>query len=76
MTLIENPFTEAFDHLMAESVTGKTPWIYESPDGGDTIYRYERGTDPLNIAVTLQWVTSTPLKSIRRITFGGSYRLC
>ena len=43
----ENPFTEAFDHLMAESVTGKTPYIYESPDGGDTIYRYERGTDPL-----------------------------
>ena len=43
----ENPFTEAFDHLMAESVTGQTPWIYESPDGGDTIYRYERGTDPL-----------------------------
>ena len=43
----ENPFTEAFDHLMAESVTGKTPWIYESPDGGKTVYRYERGTDPL-----------------------------
>ena len=43
----ENPFTEAFDYLMAESVTGKTPYIYESPDGGDTIYRYERGTDPL-----------------------------
>ena len=43
----ENPFTEAFDHLMAESVIGKSPWIYESPDGGDTIYRYERGTDPL-----------------------------
>ena len=43
----ENPFTEAFDHLLAESVTVKTPWIYESPDGGDTIYRYERGTDPL-----------------------------
>ena len=42
----ENPFTEAFDHLMAESVTGKTPWIYESPDGGKTVYRYERGTDP------------------------------
>ena len=32
---------------MGESVTGKSPWIYESPDGGDTIYRYERGTDPL-----------------------------
>ncbi len=44
----ENPFTEAFDYLMGESVTGKTPWIYESPDGGKTVYRYERGTDPLN----------------------------
>ena len=43
----ENPFTDAFDHLMGESVTGKTPWIYESPDGGKTVYRYERGTDPL-----------------------------
>ena len=43
----ENPFTDAFDHLMGESVTGKTPWIYESPDGGKTIYRYIRGTDPL-----------------------------
>ena len=43
----ENPFTEAFDYLMGESVTEKTPWIYESPDGGKTVYRYERGTDPL-----------------------------
>ena len=22
-------------------------WVYESPDGGKTVYRYERGTDPL-----------------------------
>jgi hypothetical protein len=43
----KNPFTDAFDHLMGESVTGKTPWIYESPDNGKTVYRYERGTDPL-----------------------------
>ena len=43
----ENPFTDAFDHLMGESMTGKTPWIYESPDNGKTVYRYERGTDPL-----------------------------
>ena len=43
----ENPFTDAFDHLMGESVTGKTPYIYESPDGGKTVYRYKRGTDPL-----------------------------
>ena len=43
----KNPFTEAFDYLMGESVTEKTPWIYESPDGGKTVYKYERGTDPL-----------------------------
>ena len=43
----KNPFTDAFDHLMGESATGKTPWIYESPDNGKTVYRYERGTDPL-----------------------------
>ena len=43
----KNPFTDAFDHLMGESVTGKTEWIYESPDDGKTVYRYERGTDPL-----------------------------
>ena len=43
----KNPFTDAFDYMMGESVTGKTPWIYESPDNGKTVYRYERGTDPL-----------------------------
>jgi len=36
-------YTDAFDHLMDD----KKPWIYESPDGGNTVYRYERGTDPL-----------------------------
>ena len=36
-------YTDAFDHLMDD----KTPWIYESPDNGKTVYRYERGTDPL-----------------------------
>ena len=41
----ENPFTDAFDHLMAESVTGKHPWIYESPDGGTTITRRKPGDD-------------------------------
>lgn len=35
----ENPFTEAFDHMMGEAVTGKTSWIYESPDGGKTVTR-------------------------------------
>jgi len=41
----ENPFTDAFDHLMAESVTGKSPWIYESPDGGTTVTRRKSGDD-------------------------------
>ena len=41
----ENPFTDAFDLLMAESVTGKSPWIYESPDGGTTITRRKPGDD-------------------------------
>ena len=41
----ENPFTDAFDYLMAESVTGKDPYIYESPDGGTTITRRKPGDD-------------------------------
>ena len=41
----ENPFTDAFDHLMAESVTGKDPYVYESPDGGKTITRRKPGDD-------------------------------
>ena len=58
----KSPFTDAFDHLMGESVTGKTPWIYESPDGGKTVYRYERGTDPLKreLVDTLNIKTSHP----------------
>ena len=39
----KNPFTVPYDYLKGESVTGKTPWIYESPDGGKTIYRREFG---------------------------------
>ena len=35
----KNPFTEAFDHMMGEAVTGKAEWIYESPDGGKTVTR-------------------------------------
>ena len=30
-----------------DPITTKQPYIYESPDGGKTVYRYERGTDPL-----------------------------
>ena len=41
----DNPFTDAFDYLMAESVTGKDPYVYESPDGGKTITRRKPGDD-------------------------------
>ena len=40
----KSPFTDAFDHLMGESMTGKTPWIYESPDGGKTVTRRKSGS--------------------------------
>ena len=30
---------------MGESVTEKTPWIYESPDGGKTVTRRKMGQD-------------------------------
>ena len=43
----KNPFTDPEDRERAERVTGKIPWIYESPDNGKTVYMYERGTDPL-----------------------------
>ncbi len=43
----ENPFTDSKDRERAERVVGKAaPWIYESPDGGKTVYRYVRGRDP------------------------------
>ena len=42
-----NPFTDPKDRERAFKVTGQTPYIYESPDGGKTVYRYESGTDPL-----------------------------
>ena len=44
----ENPFTDPVERAKAFEVTGQKPvYIYESPDGGKTVYRYERGTDPL-----------------------------
>ena len=46
----ENPFTDSKDRERAFKVTGnweeRTPWIYESPDGGKTVYRHVRGKDP------------------------------
>ena len=50
----ENPFTEAFDHLMAESVTEKTPWIYESPDKGKTVYQCTSTTNRRTGQITRQ----------------------
>ncbi len=41
----ENPFTDPKDRERADRVTKK--YIYESPDNGKTVYRYESGSDPL-----------------------------
>ncbi len=42
----ENPFTDPKDRERAKRVSEAAPWIYESPDGGKTVYRYVRGRDP------------------------------
>ena len=46
----ENPFTDPKDRERAFKVTGNweenTKWIYESPDGGKTVYRHVLGRDP------------------------------
>ena len=46
----ENPFTDPKDRERAFKVTGNweenTKWIYESPDGGKTVYRRVPGRDP------------------------------
>ena len=46
----ENPFTDSKDRERAFKVTGNweenTKWIYESPDGGKTVYRHVLGRDP------------------------------
>jgi len=45
----ENPFTDPKDRERAFKVTGnweeRTKWIYESPDGGKTVYRRVPGRD-------------------------------
>ena len=53
----KNPFTDAFDYMMGEKVTGKAEeltikvpnddrdvWVYESPDGGKTVTRRKSGS--------------------------------
>ena len=46
----ENPFTDPKDRergIQSDRKLGrKTKWIYESPDGGKTVYRYVSGRDP------------------------------
>ena len=44
----KNPFTDPEDRERAFKVTGnweeRTKWIYESPDGGKTVYRHVSGS--------------------------------
>ena len=76
----ENPFTEAFDHLMGESVTGKTPWIYESPDGGKTVTRRKPHSLEKEVIQqpndTLKYQEDIGLKDLGEYvdtTYGGHY---
>lgn len=45
-SIMNGTFEEDYP-LMKRKPFEPIPWIYESPDGGKTVYRYERGTDPL-----------------------------
>ena len=76
----ENPFTEAFDYLMGESVTGKTPWIYESPDGGKTVTRRKPHSLEKEVIQqpndTLKYQEDIGLKDLGEYvdtTYGGHY---
>ena len=76
----ENPFTEAFDHMMGESVTGKTPWIYESPDGGKTVTRRKPHSLEKEVIQqpndTLKYQENIGLKDLGEYvdtTYGGHY---
>ena len=40
----KNPFTDPKDRERAFKVTGEEPYIYESPDGGETVTRRRRGS--------------------------------
>ena len=76
----ENPFTEAFDHMMGEAVTGKTPWIYESPDGGKTVTRRKPHSLEKEVIQqpndTLKYQEDKSLKDLTdyvNTTYGGHY---
>ena len=76
----ENPFTEAFDHMMGEAVTGKTPWIYESPDGGKTVTRRKPHSLEKEVIQqpndTLKYQENIGLKHLEEYvdtTYGGHY---
>ena len=61
----ENPFTDPQDREMAERVVGKAaPWIYESPDGGKTVYRHVRGRDPSTRERVILEEDSSPKKEL------------
>ena len=76
----ENPFTEAFDHMMGEAVTGKTEWIYESPDGGKTVTRRKPHSLEKEVIQqpndTLKYQENIGLKDLGEYvdtTYGGHY---
>ena len=81
----ENPFTEAFDHMMGEAVTGKTEWIYESPDGGKTVTRRKSGSLDKEVVQTPSGIEDQTIRKYKEdesikdlqdyisTTYGGHY---
>ena len=76
----ENPFTDSEDRERAFKVTGQTPWIYESPDGGKTVTRRKPHSLEKEVIQqpndTLKYQEDKTLKDLTEYvntTYGGHY---
>ena len=46
-------FMNAFEDFMKHADMEMTKWVYESPDGGKTVYRRKRGTNETELVGSL-----------------------
>ena len=58
-------FTNYEDAMMPGIEEEKRKWIYESPDNGKTVYRYELGTDPLKRELVPEKDSNTAVRNER-----------
>jgi hypothetical protein len=47
-------FMNAFEDFMKHADMEMTKWVYESPDGGKTVYRRKRGTNETELVGSLK----------------------